>query len=102
MAEEYGMIDPYEPGQIKNVEGKRIVSYGTSSYGYDIRCADEFKLFTNINSTIVDPKEFDSKNFGEARRWWSRYLELDTGSEWARTATRGIAYIDLNTRKSAS
>jgi len=63
MATEYGMIEPYEPGQIKEVEGKRIVSYGTSSYGYDIRCADEFKLFTNINSTIVDPKEFDEKNF---------------------------------------
>ena len=63
MATEHGMIDPYEPGQVKEVEGKRIVSYGTSSYGYDIRCADEFKLFTNINSTIVDPKEFDEKNF---------------------------------------
>src|ERR1043166_4463155 len=63
MAREYGMIEPYEPGQVKQVDGKRIVSYGTSSYGYDIRCADEFKLFTNINSTIVDPKEFDEKNF---------------------------------------
>ena len=63
MANEYRMIEPYEPGQVKEVEGKRIVSYGTSSYGYDIRCADEFKLFTNINSTIVDPKEFDEKNF---------------------------------------
>jgi dCTP deaminase len=63
MATEHGMIDPYEAGQVKEVEGKRIVSYGTSSYGYDIRCADEFKLFTNINSTIVDPKEFDEKNF---------------------------------------
>ena len=63
MASEHGMIDPYEPGQVKLVDGKRIVSYGTSSYGYDIRCADEFKLFTNINSTIVDPKEFDEKNF---------------------------------------
>jgi dCTP deaminase len=63
MAGEYHMIEPYEPGQVKLVDGKRIVSYGTSSYGYDIRCADEFKLFTNINSTIVDPKEFDEKNF---------------------------------------
>ena len=63
MAREYGMIEPYEPGQVKELDGKRIVSYGTSSYGYDIRCADEFKLFTNINSTIVDPKEFDEKNF---------------------------------------
>ena len=65
MATEYSMIEPYESGQVKEVEGKRIVSYGTSSYGYDIRCADEFKLFTNINSTIVDPKEFDAKNFVE-------------------------------------
>ena len=63
MAEEYRMIDPFEPGQVKEADGRRIVSYGTSSYGYDIRCADEFKLFTNINSTIVDPKEFDEKNF---------------------------------------
>jgi dCTP deaminase len=63
MASKYRMIEPYEPGQVKQIDGKRIVSYGTSSYGYDIRCADEFKLFTNINSTIVDPKEFDEKNF---------------------------------------
>jgi dCTP deaminase len=67
MANEYGMIDPYEQGQVKEVDGKRIVSYGTSSYGYDIRCADEFKLFTNINSTIVDPKEFDEKNFVDVK-----------------------------------
>ena len=45
--------------------------------------------------------EFDGHNLGEARRWWSRYLELDTTSEWARTAQRGIAYIDLDTRKTA-
>src|SRR5215210_3194561 len=63
MATEQGMIDPFEPNQIKEVDGRRVISYGTSSYGYDIRCADEFKLFTNINSTIVDPKNFDSKNF---------------------------------------
>ena len=43
--------------------GRKIVSYGTSSYGYDVRCADEFKIFTNINSTIVDPKSFDEKSF---------------------------------------
>jgi dCTP deaminase len=67
MASEHRMIEPYEPGQVKLVDGKRIVSYGTSSYGYDIRCADEFKLFTNINSTIVDPKEFDEKNFVDTK-----------------------------------
>jgi deoxycytidine triphosphate deaminase len=63
MAETKGMISPFEPGQIKENDGHKIVSYGTSSYGYDIRCADEFKLFTNLNTTIVDPKNFDEKNF---------------------------------------
>ena len=68
MAEQHGMIEPYEPGQVKfadkgGVAGQRIVSYGTSSYGYDVRCASEFKVFTNINSTIVDPKSFDPKSF---------------------------------------
>src|SRR5258706_7385156 len=63
MAAEHKMIEPFEPGQVKEVDGRRIVSYGTSSYGYDMRCADEFKLFTNLSSTIVDPKEFDEKNF---------------------------------------
>ena len=57
MAEEHGMIEPFEPNQIKEANGQRIISYGTSSYGYDIRCANEFKIFTNINSTIVDPKK---------------------------------------------
>ena len=57
------MIEPFEPGQVRETGGKRIVSYGTSSYGYDIRCADEFKIFTNINSTIVDPKAFDPASF---------------------------------------
>jgi dCTP deaminase len=63
MAEEHRMIEPFEPGQVRSVDGKRIVSYGTSSYGYDIRCSDEFKIFTNIHSTVVDPKEFDEKSF---------------------------------------
>ena len=58
-----GMIEPFEPGQVRTAGGGKIVSYGTSSYGYDVRCADEFKIFTNINSTIVDPKDFDSGNF---------------------------------------
>ena len=62
-----GMIEPFEPGQVKAAEGRKIVSYGTSSYGYDIRCSNEFKIFTNINSTIVDPKAFDAKNFVDFR-----------------------------------
>ena len=63
MAAATGMIEPFEPGQVRAVDGRRIVSYGTSSYGYDIRCSREFKIFTNINSTIVDPKAFDAGSF---------------------------------------
>lgn len=63
MAREHRMIEPFEPGQVREANGRRIVSYGTSSYGYDVRCAGEFKIFTNINSTIVDPKAFDEKSF---------------------------------------
>ena len=63
MAQNHNMIEPFEADQVKtNTDGK-IVSYGTSSYGYDVRCADEFKVFTNINSTMVDPKNFDDKSF---------------------------------------
>jgi dCTP deaminase len=63
MAESHGMIEPFEPGQVRGSDGHRIVSFGTSSYGYDVRCAAEFKIFTNINSTIVDPKDFDPDSF---------------------------------------
>ena len=63
MAIENGMIEPFEPEQIKSINGERVVSFGTSSYGYDIRCSSEFKIFTNINSTIVDPKNFDPDSF---------------------------------------
>jgi len=65
MAEQHGMIEPFVHDQIKNVNGEKVISFGTSSYGYDIRCADEFKVFTNINSTIVDPKNFDPDSFVE-------------------------------------
>jgi dCTP deaminase len=63
MVEKHGMIDPFEPGQVREDDNGRIVSYGTSSYGYDVRCSDEFKIFTNINSAIVDPKGFDQTSF---------------------------------------
>ena len=63
MAAQHRMIEPFEPGQVREANGHRIVSYGTSSYGYDLRCSDEFKIFTNINSTIVDPKSFDEGSF---------------------------------------
>jgi len=63
MAEKHGMIEPYEPGQVRENGSGRIVSYGTSSYGYDVRCAADFKVFTNIYSAVVDPKAFDDKSF---------------------------------------
>ena len=67
MVAEMGMIEPFEPCQVRGADNGRIISYGTSSYGYDVRCAGEFKVFTNINSTIVDPKAFDAKNFVDFR-----------------------------------
>ncbi len=63
MAQQHGLIEPFEAGQVRESERGRVISYGTSSYGYDVRCAREFKIFTNINSTIVDPKQFDEKSF---------------------------------------
>ena len=63
MAAEHGMIEPFESGQVRHRDDNKIVSYGVSSYGYDVRCADEFKIFTNINSSVVDPKAFDERSF---------------------------------------
>lgn len=63
MALEEGMIEPFESEQVREVNNQKIISYGNSSYGYDVRCAAEFKIFTNINSAIVDPKNFDEASF---------------------------------------
>jgi len=63
MAQTQQMINPFTQQQVKQNQQGRIISYGTSSYGYDVRCANEFKVFTNINSAIVDPKQFDDKSF---------------------------------------
>jgi len=59
MATKHRMIEPFEDRHMRD----GVISYGVSSYGYDIRVADEFKVFTNINSTIVDPKNFDERSF---------------------------------------
>ena len=63
MALELGMIEPFTDGQVR----QGVLSYGLSSYGYDVRIADEFKIFTNINSTIVDPKNFDPRSFVDVK-----------------------------------
>lgn len=59
MSLEFDMISPFVEGQVRD----GVISYGLSSYGYDVRIADEYKIFTNLNSTIVDPKQFDPKSF---------------------------------------
>jgi len=63
MSLEHGMITPFQTGQVRENENGRIISYGVSSYGYDVRCSNEFKIFTNINSAVVDPKAFDENSF---------------------------------------
>ncbi len=63
MAAEHGMIEPFVDEQVS----KGVVSYGVSSYGYDIRVADEFKVFTNINTTVIDPKSFDPRSFQDLK-----------------------------------
>ena len=64
MAVEHGMIEPFQEDQVRySDDNTRLISYGLSSYGYDVRCANEFKVFTNIHSAVVDPKSFDAKSF---------------------------------------
>ena len=62
-AEKNQLIKPFEKEQIREVDNKKVISYGVSSYGYDVRCANEFKIFTNTFSSVVDPKNFDEKTF---------------------------------------
>jgi len=65
MSQEHGMIEPFQGRQVRQPDpnGQKVISYGVSSYGYDVRCADEFKIFTNIHSKTVDPKHFDEDAF---------------------------------------
>ncbi len=63
MALEHGMIEPFQDGQVRESEHGKVISYGLSSYGYDVRCSREFKIFTNVLSATVDPKNFDETSF---------------------------------------
>ena len=60
-----GMIDPFVDTQVKEQNGEKKISFGVSSYGYDVRVSNEFKVFTNVHSAVVDPKHFDKKSFVE-------------------------------------
>lgn len=64
MAQEKKMIEPFSATQVRQAEkGRSVISYGLSSYGYDLRVSNEFKVFTNVFNTVVDPKAFDEKSF---------------------------------------
>ena len=63
MALESGMIEPFVEGQVRYCDGQKVISYGLSSYGYDLRVASEFKIFTNINNSLIDPKNFRDDAF---------------------------------------
>lgn len=63
MAKEHKMIEPFVDGQVRHCEGQKVISYGLSSYGYDLRVAREFKVFTNINNSLIDPKNFSDEAF---------------------------------------
>ena len=63
MCREHAMIEPFEEKQVRG----GVISYGVSSYGYDVRIADEFKISTNINSTVIDPKKFDPRSFVDVK-----------------------------------
>lgn len=67
MAKKYAMIEPFCGEQIRVNESGKVISYGVSSYGYDVRCSDEFKVFTNINSAIIDPKAFKANSFVDVK-----------------------------------
>ena len=118
MAEQHGMIEPFEPGQVREKDGDRIVSYGTSSYGYDVRCSGEFKIFTNINSAVVDPKAFDATSFVDLNSdvcvippnsscWHalssiSAYRVMCSQSAWENRRTRAVASSSTSHRSNRS
>jgi dCTP deaminase len=63
MSQDHGMIEPFEPGQARD----GVISYGVSSFGYDVRVADEYKVFTDVYSVVVDPKGFDARSFVDVK-----------------------------------
>ena len=65
MAKEHRMIEPFVEDQVRSIDGRPVISYGTSSYGYDIRVSNRFRIFTNVFGTVIDPKNFDPKGLVE-------------------------------------
>ncbi len=77
MSKDHQMIEPFSENQVRLDEnGNKLISYGVSSYGYDVRCSNEFKVFTNIHSAVVDPKSFDEKALLILNRIFVSYLQI--------------------------
>lgn len=77
MALEHGMIRPFISQKVRSVEGNGVISYGLSSYGYDMRVADEFKVFTNLHGAVVDPKHFNPRSFVDVK---ADYIDIPPNS----------------------
>jgi len=67
MAKKHGMIEPFVEDQVRSINGRPVISYGTSSFGYDIRVSDQFRIFTNVYGSVIDPKNFDPKGLVEVK-----------------------------------
>jgi dCTP deaminase len=89
MAQEHGMIEPFTDRLVRNTESGRVISYGLSSYGYDLRVAREWRVFTNVHNSIVDPKNFDPKTFVEID---ADYIDLPPNSF---TLARSVEYFRI-------
>ena len=66
-AKEYGMIEPFVPDQVRSIDGRPVISFGNSSFGYDLRVSDQFRIFTNVYGSVIDPKNFDPKGLVEVK-----------------------------------
>jgi deoxycytidine triphosphate deaminase len=85
MAMERGMIEPFAPQQVREVDGRPIISYGLSSYGYDIRCANEFKVFTNVRSVIVDQKKKQrQEKIKKSKKEMKKREKIKKRKKWSR------------------
>ena len=67
MAKKQGMIEPFVEEQVRSIDGRPVISYGTSSFGYDIRVSNQFRIFTNVYGSVIDPKNFDPKGLVEVK-----------------------------------
>lgn len=89
MALEQGMIEPFVAEKMRLIDGRGVISYGLSSYGYDMRVADEFKIFTNLHGAVVDPKHFDPRSFVDVK---ADYVDIPPNSF---ALARSVEYFQI-------